>query len=420
MSMRLSRVLVTLSLSFFALDVKAQPLFLNCSSWPVTEDAACVYAYFGYSSGTRLLIDGKPADSPIRASRRELCFRLTPGVHQITTERSPIEQCRLTVVRIERTQSNQVLRSGEVVPVTWRVTGTSDPIWLVLINRSPEVATLEGGEVQKVRTSSSESSFGMPGRTEVTRLLTGLRGSGTVRLEARLSAEHHLLREDLLAQSFRDALRSAAARFEIAASQLPTAAGGRLYRKEDLAHLIEETGADLYRGLPIPEFGAFRDFLDNYLIQIQRTLEEIPASAENSFFEIKNVAFKAGSSVHVEKVRGKHLLDLFRKLFALADGPVMRSLCVQSAPEDQATVRIFPRSFPSDEKWTATRSLLRLKVGKYRYMVSKRGFKTVESSLDLVWETQRVLDCSLVRSQKQGEAAPCRLLSDSEACRWHD
>ena len=269
----------------------------------------------------------------------------------------------------------------------------------------------------------------------VSRMLTA-HGVGSVRLTARVvdgpgdpageepgrqaeepTSAQELARRALVQEMFKLGLKAAAERFEQGVRELPTVGGGRLYRREDVARLLERTRDDVLRSLPAPELAAFRDFVDDFFRARLAELRELPIqTARAGAPSIRLAAFQEGSAA-VARSRVGEIIEAVRKLFARGEQSALRRLCVRTTPEDLATARLFPRSFPSDLKETATTGWLHLFAGNYQVDVRKQGFKAIESSVDLVLNPQEVLDCSLIRTRKKGEAVPCRLISTAEDCR---
>jgi hypothetical protein len=412
----------------FSSERPAGTYLASCGSRYGSGDIACVCGWFEDLSGEGVLIDGLPAGRPVTASRNMLCFHLLQaGSHRISGDPARFS-------RIEEHEVFRIVRSplptlvGTMsVPVTWTVAGTSKPVWLDLRNLTPWLADLAGGNQQRALTSGGAVNV-------VTRVLTTHGTPGSVRLRAWVadgpdapasressrpgeepSSPGDLARRALGEQMFQLGLKAAAARFEAAVRELPTSGGEQLYRREDVSRLLETTRDDLLRSLPAPELAAFRDSVEDFF---DEALQGLPIrTARSGGPGIRLAAFQTGASAQVERSNVEQIFAKIRKLFALGEGPVMRRLCVRSTP-DQATARLYPRSFPSDYKITSTVSIVTLAIGKYKYEVSKDGFKTIAYPVDLVWDPQPVLDCSLVRARKAGDATPCRLLPAAKECPW--
>ena len=404
----------------FSSERPAGTYLASCGSRYGSGDVACVCGWFEDLSGEGVLIDGRPAGRPVSASRNMLCFHLPQaGSHHISGDParfSKIEEHE--VFRIVRSPLPSLMGSMSV-PVVWTVPGTVKPVWLDLRNLTPWLADLAGGNLQRALTSGGAVNG-------VTRVLTTHGAPGHIRLTARVadgpdaptsreSSQPGEARQALVEQMFQLGLKATAARFEAAVRELPTVDGEQLYRREDVSHLLESTRDDLLRNLPAPELAAFRDSVEDFF---DEALRELPSqTARSGGLGIRLAAFQTGASTRVKRSGVEQIFDKIRKLFALSEGPVMRRLCVRSTP-DQATARLYPRSFPSDHEITSTISIVALAIGKYTYEVSKDGFKTISHPVDLVWDTQPVLDCSLIRLRKAGDATPCRLLPDAKECPW--
>jgi hypothetical protein len=392
-----------------------------CGSRYGSGEVACVCGWFEDLSGEGVLIDGRPAGPPVTASRNALCFNLRPGRHRISGDPArfaAIEEHEVTVFRIEQSKLVSTLEKRTAIPVTWTIRGTDEPVWLELRNRTPRTGALEGGDAQRVATSGGSPNA-------VTRVLKARR-VGAIVLDAWAadgpggSKGPDVAREALVQQMFRTGLQAVAARFEAAVRKLPTARDGQLYPREDVARLIATTRDEVLRSLPAPELAAFRDFVEEESAQLLSALEALPmeTTVRARASGIQLAAFQTGDRAAVETSAVEPLFERLRKLFALSGGPLLRHLCLRSEPEDQATVKIYPKSFPSDDEITATTSVLTLAIGKYRYQVSKSGFKTIEAAVNLVQNPQEVLDCTLVGAQQEGAASPCRLITNGAGCSW--
>src|SRR6185436_6541883 len=121
-----------------------------------TGELTCVCGWFEDLTSRGVLIDGKPAGPPVTASRNMLCFQLPPGPHRISGDParfSKVEEHEANALEIRRSQSARTMERGMTIPVTWTMTGTTEPVWLELRNRTPWLADLAGGNVQRAITS---------------------------------------------------------------------------------------------------------------------------------------------------------------------------------------------------------------------------------------------------------------------------
>ncbi len=410
----------------FSPERPAGAYLASCGSRYSSGDVACVCGWFEDLSGEGVLIDGRPAGKPVTASRNMLCFHLLQaGSHHISGDParfSKIEEHE--VFRIVHSPIKTLVGSTSV-PITWTVAGTDKPVWLDLRNLTPWLADLAEGNQQRALTSGGAvnavtrelTTHGAPGHVRLTSWVAD--GPPESRESSRTGEEPSspgdLARRALVEQMFQLGLKAAAARFEAAVRELPTVRGEQLYRREDVSRLLESTRDDLLRNLPAPELAAFRDSVEDFFDEALRGLPTQTSRSQGP--GIRFAAFQTGASAHVEKSTVDRIIAEIRKLFALSEGPLMRRLCVRSTP-DQATARLYPQSFPSDSRITSTVSIVTLAIGKYMYEISKDGFKTIAYSVDLVWDPQPVLDCSLIRLRKAGDATPCRLLPAAKECPW--
>ncbi|HEX3126245.1 MAG TPA: hypothetical protein VH394_02850 [Thermoanaerobaculia bacterium] len=408
------------SVSAGAQEVSAH--LASCGS--ASGELVCVCGWFEDLTGTGVLIDGQPAGPPVSASRNMLCFKPPPGPHRVSGDParfSRVEGHEASVLEVRRTQTARTMERGMVSSATWTVTGTSEMVWLELRNRTPWIADLAGGNVQRVMTSGGPVNA-------VTRALTA-RGVGSVRLSARvvdgpggsageeIPSPRELARQALVQQMFQLGLKAASQRFEEGVRDLAATGGGRLYRREDVARLFERTRDDVLRSLPAPELAAFRDSVEDFFAGALSDLRGLPPqTALSAVPGIRLAALQKGEAAHVETNGVESFFAKIRTIFALGDEPAVRTLCVRTTPENQAAALLYPRSYPADRQETATTAVLHLFIGKYRYEVRKQGFKAIENAVDLIWNPQPVLDCSLIRLRKRGDAVPCRLIPAAKDC----
>lgn len=325
-------------------------------------------------------------------------------------------------IRIEQEPKKLVIRPGQSVQVTWTIHGTDEPTWLLLTNLSPQTVRLQGGDRQQALTSGRKGGLlggGHP--NQVTRVVTGV-APGSLNLTvqpvvSRREPSPERIRE--LTPQFQRGLRATREGFATAARSLPVI-GGDAYRVKDVVRLLEETRADLFDNLAQPEFAPFRDYVDALFGEALRNLQALSSQAARPPAPgVRLAAYRQAPPAQVDKSAAERLFEQILALFSAAEAAPVRELCIQTVPKDRATFQIFPESYPADAREASTVSVVtNLFVGRYLYTVHKDGFKPVSSRIDLIRETQKVLDCRLVRDRSRDGAAPCRFLPDSDRCPW--
>lgn len=122
-----------------------------------------------------ITMDGKPLGTPEQGNRNVAVIRLpvdlSPGTHTIGGQYSAFfprsDQVRVLALKYRASIAKQVLRPGESTKMTVVIEGTVQPIQLALVNLTPAVANLEGGQGQTAMTSG-----GTP--NQVQRIITGI------------------------------------------------------------------------------------------------------------------------------------------------------------------------------------------------------------------------------------------------------
>ena len=110
---------------------------------------------------TGLALDGEPLGMPLTATGRLVGLRLPtgaePGPHEITGEPSagftPEDRWTVRVVRIDGALDRTKLLRGGSTKMELRVVGTDEPVTLRIVNRTPQVIRIEGGDEQDATSS---------------------------------------------------------------------------------------------------------------------------------------------------------------------------------------------------------------------------------------------------------------------------
>jgi hypothetical protein len=249
------------------------------------------------------------------------------------------------------------------------------------------VGSLQGGDVQLAVTSGGETNA-------VSRVVTGLtlgqfQITATIEQPARDGGDY----PNILAAAFRAELARTATQLELDAKGLPVENG--TVAADAVIAILDRTEQDLRRSLPYPEFAALHASVSDLFAQ---TRQELLGDGEQRASAFILVAAKRINAGHARRALESRA-TLFRERSATS--PV-HELCVVTTPEQHATVSFVPAAFRSDPAPSIdTNSRITLYLGKYVYSVTKTGFATINSVIDLFTQPYQVLDCTLPHVSKQ-------------------
>ncbi len=173
--------------------------------------------------------------------------------------------------------------------------------------------------------------------------------------------------------------------------------------------LLEKTRTEIETSLPYPELAAFRDSVAELIEQARRKIEEAEQKEAHRVYPAAQEP--CPPKTYSACQRGKALEVVTSFLFEIRQEKLARNLRIRTTPVPGASFRIFPKSYPSDVRSTATNSsLCNLPLGRYVYEVRRTDYSDILGfTVDLTRETRQVLDCSL---QGRGRAAvPCSFSS---------
>ncbi len=136
------------------------PRLARCAQRGVLGGGLCVGGWFPENARNGLLIDGRPVGAPITASNQALfvplALDLKPGVHQLSgdpaagfPQQEPIE---FEVIDIQAELDKSELVEGQRSELSFFVVGSQAPMQIRVINTTPEIITLEGGDEQVIET----------------------------------------------------------------------------------------------------------------------------------------------------------------------------------------------------------------------------------------------------------------------------
>ncbi len=122
----------------------------------------CVCGWFPEEAPrSRLTIDGTPLGEPLTGSSRILYFRLpqevAPGPHTIALPGAP-GSAHIEVLQLGGEIDRDQLMSGQSTPIHIRITGTRDALAIHLVNHTPAIITIQGGEDQIIHTSGGDEN----------------------------------------------------------------------------------------------------------------------------------------------------------------------------------------------------------------------------------------------------------------------
>lgn len=158
---RVVDVLAAENLSVVSAASAFGPRLASCAPAGFLGQTICVCGVFPPGSWTALAIDGNPEGPPLAASRHVLWIRvpdnLAPGEHRIAADPAagfPIsDEVRFRALRLAGEVDRNALLRGQSTTMRLRVEGASEPLRLRVLNRTPAVISLEGGNEQVVETA---------------------------------------------------------------------------------------------------------------------------------------------------------------------------------------------------------------------------------------------------------------------------
>lgn len=134
----------------------------GCTTKSFRGRVICVCGYFpDEGARARLTIDGTPLGAPMTSSKRVLFFRLPdaigPGPHTIALA-GAAGSASIEVLELSGQIDQKELLRGQSTPIHIRIAGTRDPLSLRLVNHSPGIITLDGGNDQVIETSGGDAN----------------------------------------------------------------------------------------------------------------------------------------------------------------------------------------------------------------------------------------------------------------------
>lgn len=344
-----------------------------------------------------LRVDGHPAPPPTAVSSRSLCFDLPPGPHRFAAQEgnlwpktAPVELLKITL----QARTPPTLLRGKRSSYQWTVTGTERPVELLVRNFTPGILFLEGGPVQKVRTSG-----GVPNTAQ--RKVKGL-SQGVARVQATIPANA------TGGTAFRSLLRLHLVRGLAAVRSNFLAEVDRRQvqrRPEELPEVVAATEKELlavlrYRELaPLREYvqAVFEDEIRPQARSLARRSASFAPSPLRTATALPLPVFLSSlffTTVERSTTDGliNRILDLLETLAGTTEA-LVRDLEVASDPPN-LMVHLYPKAFPTDVRSTGTTGTLdNLYFGRYQYqLLDPTKDKTIGSGqIDLIHQTEGIL-----------------------------
>jgi hypothetical protein len=139
-----------------------KPILLDVTPMVLAGDVACVMGCFpDWKSRAGILLDGAPVPDVYSSSSLGLVLGLgpdiKPGRHVLGCDPAAgfaaKTELPLTVIEVSGDVDRNKLMRGESTPLRLHVIGTQDPVELELVNLTPTIVSLNGGDRQVVMTS---------------------------------------------------------------------------------------------------------------------------------------------------------------------------------------------------------------------------------------------------------------------------
>lgn len=241
----------------------------------------------------------------------------------------------------------------------------------------------------------------------------------------RTSPEETKERAREIADTITPRLEQILAAFREARKNLPveTAPTGQVYPRGAIAALLDDTERGLLEALPGNELTAMRDYVQDLFRQARVALGLLPGpqaalqlSAPVRLAALHSALLQPGqpASASLDKGATDSWLDrierAIEKILAYSkDDDLLVDLCVKSVPKNRARFWMRPLSYdpPVPPSVNTNGRLPNIWRGLYSYSVERKGFKQVTSRLNLVDNSDSVLDCKLAALSAEDVALPC-------------
>jgi hypothetical protein len=140
----------------------AAPRIDSSQRYVFTGMTGCACGHFPTAaSRSALEVGGVPVGEPLAASSSVVVYRLpegiSPGEHAITARPDagfePHIDVEIVALRLSGSVDQELLMQGQSTPMQIWIEGSEEPLELLLVNKTPETISLEGGEEGVVVTS---------------------------------------------------------------------------------------------------------------------------------------------------------------------------------------------------------------------------------------------------------------------------
>lgn len=210
-------------------------------------------------------------------------------------------------------------------------------------------------------------------------------------------------------------------RVEIAAT------GKQVYPLGAVSSLLNDTERDLLLTLAGPELTAMRDYIQDLFYQTRVALglqlgaqAALHVSAPVRLASLRPTLMQRAQPdlPELDKETADSWLDrignaITKILDYSSNNDLLLKLCIRSSPKDKAGFQIHPISYTpkTPMQINTNRRLPSIWRGLYTYSVTRRGFKKIQATLDLVMNSGPVVDCELVAQSAEDDSITCNLRS---------
>lgn len=237
------------------------------------------------------------------------------------------------------------------------------------------------------------------------------------------------MRAEELAGAIVPSLRQILAAFMEARASLPIeigATGMEVYPEGAVISLLASTERDLFQALGGRELTAMRDYIQRLFSDARASLG-VPSDPQVTQISFSHPPVKIASlsmyallqaaqpaSASLNKVDTDSWLDRIGQAIGTIldfsdNDELLVDLCVKSTPKNRAEFRMRPISYepPVPIQVNTNGPLVMVWRGLYKYSLSRRGFKPIQSELDLVRNSESILNCQMISNSEDEDVLAC-------------
>ncbi len=152
-------------------NLPSAPKLVRCAARAVLGGGLCVGGYFPEGTRAGLLINGRPTGPPITASNQALFvpvpLDLKPGVHKLSGDPAvgfaQVEPFEFELIDIQAELDKAELVEGQQAELSFFIVGSQAPMQIRVINTTPEIISLEGGDEQVIETNGGGGNIATRG-----------------------------------------------------------------------------------------------------------------------------------------------------------------------------------------------------------------------------------------------------------------